>query len=80
MCHRWQLIGQSIRKAPDLQGQNFVAPLNLQIPVKSRFIRKSAGQFSSFPISDCKEQDIKKIELTFTHLYEKTMLANQHKK
>ncbi|MCY4513104.1 MAG: hypothetical protein OXB86_05395 [Bdellovibrionales bacterium] len=62
--NHWRIIR---RKKPAQQGQIFVAPLNLQIPVKE-FInstKKSSGDF----ISECKKQNIKQIELTFSHVY-----------
>ena len=56
------------RKAPDLQGQYFVAPLKLQIPVNG--FTRSSGKASALWVAGCKNQkDIKEIELTFNNLY-----------
>ena len=63
--HYWK----KIKKIPSLQGQGFTAPLRFRIPVRG--YTKSLDQFSASSVSDCKEQDIKEIELTFTHLHEK---------
>ena len=62
--NHWRIIR---KKKPAHQGHIFVAPLKLQIPVKEFTIppKNSSGIFAT----DCKKQNIKQMELTFSHSY-----------
>ncbi len=58
-----------IKRNPELQGQQFTAPLRLRIPVSyftalSESVPKEAGVY-------CKRKNIKNMELTFIHSYQK---------
>ena len=61
-------------KNPYNQGQHFTAPLKIEIPVGK--FKVFSGKSSVQEFFNCKNKDIKKIELTLTHLHKTRFQKN----